>query len=240
MFAEFILPAISFALSAISIPGPLQAFLLNVTLRGGWRLGLLVILAPLIVDGPIILLTTFLLGQLPPEAIQLIQLAGGLLLLWIARAAWLQLRSGANLQAADGAESDLTARGVLLTAAGLNALSPGPWLFWATINGPLLLRALDQSPLHAVAFMGAFYGTFLGGLALLVFVFHRMGQISATFTRRLLWVTILLLLFFGTRLILEGAGLLEWHAPLVGASAVLLMVLAIFGAFATTDTPAHP
>ncbi|MEL6526128.1 MAG: LysE family transporter, partial [Chloroflexota bacterium] len=96
MFETIILPSISLGLSATSIPGPLQAYLLNITLNYGWRRGLLVILSPLITDGPIIFVTVFVLQQIPEWAIQSIRAAGGLLLLWIAWGAWQQLQSGAE------------------------------------------------------------------------------------------------------------------------------------------------
>lgn len=77
MFSTIILPAISLGLSATSIPGPLQAYLLNITLNYGWRRGLLIILSPLLTDGPIIFLTVFVLQQIPEWAIQVIRVGGG-------------------------------------------------------------------------------------------------------------------------------------------------------------------
>ena len=79
MISRFILPAFSFGLSAAVIPGPLIAYVVNTTLTQGWRRALLVVLAPLITDAPIIVLMTFLLGQMPDEILKLIQLGGGIL-----------------------------------------------------------------------------------------------------------------------------------------------------------------
>ena len=66
MFQQLIAPAISFGISAAVMPGPLIAYLVNVTLTLGWRKGALVVLSPLITDAPIIVLMTFILDQLPP------------------------------------------------------------------------------------------------------------------------------------------------------------------------------
>jgi len=214
MFETIILPSISLGLSATSIPGPLQAYLLNITLNYGWRRGLLVILSPLITDGPIIFVTVFVLQQVPDWAIQSIRVAGGLLLLWIAWGAWQQLQSGAKFTAdADDADvnsqSDDAPLKIIGTAAAMNLLSPGPYLFWSTVTGPLLVEALAISPWAAIGMLVGFYGTFLGGMSVLVFVFNQLGSIDQRTTQAILVITIGLLVWFATQLILVDA--LGWR-----------------------------
>lgn len=227
MLTDFILPGISLALSAIAIPGPLQAYLLNVTLQHGWRRGLLVVVSPLITDVPIIALTLFLLSGLQgisPNAIKLIQIAGGLLLLNIARGAWQQFQAGVSLGAASDKMADSSPRRILATGIMMNFLSPGPYIFWSTVNGPLLLKGLAISPVHALAFLLAFYGTFLGGLSLLVVIFDRVGRLNMRVMRGLLVVTIVLLIYFGTRLIADAFGLADIQTVIVPL-ALLLFIL---------------
>lgn len=222
MLTDFILPAISLALSATLIPGPLQAYLLNITLRYGWRRGFLVTLAPILVDAPIIVLVVFILGQLPEGVIQLIRLAGGALLLYIAWGAYQQMRAGASFnQPGVNATDDNNPWQIIGTAMLMNALSPGPWLFWATVNGPLLLSAIEQSPLHALAFLAAFYGTFVGSLNILVLIFSRLGNLSPGITRMILGFTVVLLLYFGTALIAEALSLAALHQQISLIAAVL-------------------
>ena len=235
MLTQFVIPGISFGLSAVSIPGPLQAYLLNVTLTYGWRRGLLVVLAPLIVDTPVIIVTVFLLGQLPDWAIQGIRLAGGLLLLWIAWGAYQQFRSGAQFGPSKGQHEDANAPPetvrsgqIMRMAIMMNALSPGPYLFWATVNGPLLIAALDQSLFHALVFMVSFYGTFLGGMTILVFIFDRLGRINERVTRGIIGFTVILLLGFGTRLIAEALGVLQWHLLLMGLAVMVGALLSVW------------
>jgi threonine/homoserine/homoserine lactone efflux protein len=226
MFQTIILPAISLGFSATSMPGPMQAYLLNVTLNYGWRRGLLIIFSPLIIDGPIILLTVFVLGSIPDWAIQAIRVVGGLLLLWIAWGAWQQLRAGVSFAAGeDKLKGNVSTPKILGTALAMNAVSPGPYLFWSTVNGPLLLQALDISIWAALAMLIGFYGTFLGGLALLVIVFSKLGTISPNVTAYLLVLTMALLIWFGTRLILADAlGLIGFHNIL--GLAILLLTMA--------------
>lgn len=199
------LTAASFGLTAFAIPGHLQAYLLNITLRFGWRRGIWVIAAPLFTDPPIIFLMTFVLGSLPFWAIQAIRIFGGCFLLWIAWNTFKQWRAEANANAtAAPLAASMTSRQVLTTAMTMNALSPGPYLFWGIINGPLLVRALSQSVWHGVAMLIGFYGFFLGGMLLLMVVFHRMGGMPPRTMRRVLLFAIVLLVFFGGRFIFEG------------------------------------
>lgn len=206
MLQQFILPAISFGLSATTVPGPLIAYLINTTLTQGWRKAMLIVLSPVITDAPIIILMTFILGQMPDEVLRLIQLGGGLLLFYIAYGAWQQYRSEDILTTLSG-DTDVGTQSwqrVLGTGVMMNYLSPGPYLFWATINGPLLVSALELSIGHALVFLVAFYGTFMLGLSCWIFLFHMLRQINVRYLKLIILLTIGLLLFFGTSLILSA------------------------------------
>ncbi len=207
MFQQLIAPALSFGLSAAVIPGPLIAYLVNTTLRLGWRKALLVVLSPLITDAPIIVLMIVVLGQMPPELLKLIQAGGGCLLLFIAWGALRQYRAGPSvaLADADGASIESWQR-VLLTGVLMNLLSPGPWLFWGAVNGPLLVAALKASPAHAAAFLVAFYGVFLGGLCGWVAIFHYARRIRVQYLRALILATALLLAWLGLSLLASALG----------------------------------
>lgn len=206
MLLYYLTTGLSYALSAAAIPGALQANLLSVTLRYGLRRGLIAILSPLISDIPIIILMVGILGSLPEWALDAIRVFGGLFLWYLAWGAYQQIRSGETFRAGEG-EVDESARATLLKAVTINLLSPGPYIFWGTINGPTFVAAARESVWYVVAFMLAFYVTFLGGLALLVLVFHRLGSISPRVTRLILMVTVLLLAVFGLSLITEGLGM---------------------------------
>jgi threonine/homoserine/homoserine lactone efflux protein len=232
MFSTFFLPAVSFGLSAASVPGPLQAYLLSATLRLGWRRSIYAVLSPLLSDPPLIVLIVFVLGQLPDAAIQVIRVCGALLLLRIAWGAWGQYRIGATFGPQTGPQGDdttpLTVRRVLLDSMLINVLSPGPYLFWSTITGPLLLDALGQSLLHALVFLVGFYGTFMGGNALLVLTFDRLGRVNPRVTRGLLLLTVLLLVWFASALLADALDLRVQHQALSLLVMPLLVVLAVW------------
>ncbi|MCA9887642.1 MAG: LysE family transporter [Anaerolineae bacterium] len=219
MLTEFIIPGISLALTATLLPGPLQAYILSVTLRYGWRRGMLVTFSPLITDAFIVPLVVFVLGQLPDAAIQAIRLTGGGLLLFIAWGAYKQLRAGSDFgpqeaSVATPKQEEVSVWRVFIPALLMNTVSPGPWLFWATVNGPLLLSALEQSPWHALAFLVAFYGTFVLSLNVLVYIFGRLGALGPNMTHTMIVFTIGLLVYFGTALIAEALGLSSLHQGL--------------------------
>jgi threonine/homoserine/homoserine lactone efflux protein len=198
---------IGYGFTAGTSPGPFQGLLINLTLSHGWRKSIGVIFAPLIADIPIILLMTFLLKDLPPQIKQLLQLVGGLFLLWIAWSAYKRFSSSANPVADVAASSEgralnkPLAQGVMMIF-----LSPGPYIYWGTVTGPLLVKGLDQSLLHGVGFLLGFYVTFLSILASWVVVFDRMRRLDARIIRTILLLTIGILVALGLSLIWQGLG----------------------------------
>lgn len=183
-------------------PGPFQTYIINTAFTVGWRRGLPVIFAPLIVDGPIILTVVFLFGALPEAFIHGIRVAGGLLLLWIAWGSLTAFRAGTAADAALTAPA--SKRGLLGKAVAMNLLSPGPYLFWSTVNGPLLVDALALSPLHGLAFLLGFYGTFLLLLLLTLILFDRLGRLDPRLTRGALLITAVIMALFGIGLLVQG------------------------------------
>jgi threonine/homoserine/homoserine lactone efflux protein len=199
----FIVQGIGFGFTAGTSPGPLQTFIISTTLSYGWRRGLFTILAPLITDVPIILTMTFMLDVLPPVVVRIIQFVGGIFLIYLSYVTLKSIEHGVTI-GEERVTVPGTQRRTLLQAAGINALSPGPYLFWSTVTGPLLVDALSQSLWHALGLLVGFYGTFLATMASLVFVFDRMRQIDPRFTRIILYVSVVVLAGLGGALIWQS------------------------------------
>ena len=89
-------------------PRPLQTYLIQTTLTQGWRKALPLIISPLVSDFPLILLTVFVLERFPPEFIRVIQIMGGLFVLWLARGAWLNFANGTVIGGNGAAGSERT------------------------------------------------------------------------------------------------------------------------------------
>jgi threonine/homoserine/homoserine lactone efflux protein len=200
---ELMVRGTSIGFSAGMTPGPLQAYLLSTTLNLGWKRSLPIVLSPLITDIPIIFVCVFLLGALPPLFITAIQLIGGLFVLWLAWGSYQSWRQGATIQASEDENAKSTTN-PLPRAMMMNLLSPGPYIFWTLINGPLLIQALDNSLLHAAAFMVSFYGTFLALLAAMVIIFARVGSLNPQVTRRLVLFSAVVMALFGVSLLWQA------------------------------------
>lgn len=193
----------SLGFTAAVIPGPLQAYLFQTALTYGWRKAGVIALSPLVVDTPIILLVLFVLGNFPPTLIQAIQIVGGLFVLYLAWGAWKAFRANAGV--GDGnVDVDQPLRAIFARAMLTNVLSPGPYIFWATVNGPLLIEGLRVSIWNGIAFLVSFYGVFVGLLFIWSVVFDRVGRLSPRITRGLLLFTAGILVVFGVSLILDG------------------------------------
>jgi len=74
-----------------------------------------------------------------------LQIGGGVFLLYLGWGAWRAFRqwTASDTTSAPARGRALTA---ILKAAVMNALSPGPYLFWATISGPILVAGWRERP----------------------------------------------------------------------------------------------
>lgn len=208
---ELITRGIGLGFGAGSTPGPFMSYLIATTLSRGWKVGFIVILAPLVSDIPIIIMTTLLLAELSDSVVSVMQIIGGLFVLYIAWGAWGQYDAGESFV---GKTDDIKVSedGIFMQtirqAVTMNLLSPGPYLFWGTVNGPLLRDGFDQSVWHGVGFLLAFYGTFIGFMAGMVLVFDRLRTVDERMTQRIILVAIIVLGILGVSLILEGTGVI--------------------------------
>jgi threonine/homoserine/homoserine lactone efflux protein len=194
---SYLLQGAALGLSAAASPGPFQTYLISESLSGGWRRGAPVAFAPLITDLPIILFSLFILNQMPSYFLRLVSLAGGLFVFYLAWGLWKRWRQSSGTDEDEPARSGSSLkRGVLA-----NFLSPGPYLYWGLITGPILLSALEQSPAAGVSFLAGFYGFFIACLLGLAFLFSQARRLGPRVVRALLLVSIFLRVIFGSLLI---------------------------------------
>ena len=194
----YLLQGFSLGISAAAMPGVFQAFLIGQALKSGWRRALPAACAPLLSDGPIILLMVGLLARLPDGALRAIRLAGGLFVLYLAYQALRALR--AFRLDAPQAGTGASLRQAVLT----NLLSPGPYIFWSTLAGPALVGGWKAAPAYGLAFVLSFYTAMIGGLAGLVIVFGAARRLGGRVSRALLGVSGLAMLGFGLYQLWQG------------------------------------
>ena len=188
--------------AAAAQPGPFQAYLLGQTLKNGWRRTLPAAFAPLISDGPIIILVVFLLTQTPDWLLTLLRFGGGFFLIYLAWGAYQGTKTAVSSPHPPPTDA---ARQSMLQAALMNALSPHPYIFWATIAGPIFLDGWQQAPGFGLSFMIGFYGTLCGGFMLFVALFATVGRLGPRANYWLGWVSAVALFGFG--LYLWGQGI---------------------------------
>lgn len=180
----FLVQGALLGLSAAISPGPFQSLIIAESLLGGWKRAAPVTLAPLVADIPIAFVLVFVLKQVPEGFLDVVQLGGAFLLLYLAWTLWQELRSGNKGASQDAIKPSTGRRGFLMGAAML-FLSPGSYLYWSLVLGPLLLDALGNSLLHAITFLAGFYTFSIGGLLGIVFLLGRARESSQTIRRGL-------------------------------------------------------
>jgi len=205
MLITYLLTAATIGFSAGVTPGPLQAVFLSYAVKGGWKKALPAAFAPIVTDGPVILLVLLVLNNLPPSFLRLLQIGGAFFLLYLA---WDAFQAFRNFQTLQESESG-NGWSVLLKATLMNLLAPGPWLFWSLINGPNLLKVWAISPWWGLAYLGAFYGVFILTNIALIVLFASMGRMGEKVRRVLLLISALVLAGFALYQGLQGFGLFE-------------------------------
>lgn len=189
----FAIKGIVLGLSAAASPGPFQAYLIAQALRLGWKRALPIALAPLLSDGPIILLVLFVLTRLPQDFLRWLQVAGGLFVLYLALKSFQAYRVFQPESVLDNRSERLS----LIQAVMMNFLSPGPYIYWSILAGPLLLSGWNDRPAYGIAFLAGFYVVMVSSLVLLIILFGSARRLGPRVNRILLGISALALFGFG-------------------------------------------
>jgi threonine/homoserine/homoserine lactone efflux protein len=191
----YLLQGIGFGFAAASQPGPFQTYLISQTLTQGWKRTLPAALAPLVSDGPIILLCMLVLSQVPEWMRSGLYIAGGLFIVYLAYGTYKSWRNfDVNVQAAiHGGGS----RQSIIKAAMMNALNPNPYIFWTLVTGPILLNGWRESPITGISFLAGFYLTMITSLAAVILIFGFAQRLGPKFNRAMLGVSAAALFCFG-------------------------------------------
>jgi threonine/homoserine/homoserine lactone efflux protein len=196
-----LIQGMTLGLYATVLPGPFQAFLLSHSLKNGWKKTLPAAFAPLITDGPILAGFLFILTQVPPWLLEVLRMAGGLFILYLAGGIYRTFR-----QPHSRLEPDAKAgRKGLLNAVAINLLNPNPYIFWSLVGGPIVLAGWREAPVLGVAFLAGFFGTFICSVALLIILFATAGGLDPKLHRILSVLSFSALIAFGFYQIIAGA-----------------------------------
>jgi threonine/homoserine/homoserine lactone efflux protein len=190
---HYLILGITFAFAAAVQPGPLQTYLISQSLSKGHRHTLPAAFSPLISDGPIIVLVLLVLSALPRLLVNVLQLAGGFFLLYLAISAWKTWRDYDAKKAVQVQSGQQT----LLKAAMVNLLNPNPYLGWSLVMGPLLLKGWQETPVNGITLLVGFYATLVVCLVGTIMIFSTARNLGPRVSRVLIGISAIALAFFG-------------------------------------------
>ena len=196
----FIIQGLGLGFAAGAQPGPFQTYLISQTLSRGWQRTWIAAFAPLVSDGPIVMLVLLVLSQVPDWFQRVLQIVGGLFVLYLAWGAfqsWKRFDPGIEGAPQNGPEN-------LLRAALMNALSPGPYLFWSLVMGPLVIGAWRHNPSEAMLIILSFYIAMIGLNFAVVLIFGQAARFGNQIRKAMLGLSVLALGGFGVYQLWQG------------------------------------
>ena len=196
----FLLQGLTLGFAAGAQPGPFQTYLITQTLSQGWRRVWIAAFAPLVSDGPIVALALLVLSQVPDWFQRVLQIVGGLFVLYLA---WGALKSWKTFNP-DAETAPRTGPQSLFRAAMMNALSPGPYLFWSLVIGPLIVTTWRENPSSALSIVLAFYFAMIGLNFGVVLLFGQAARFGNQVRKAMLGLSVLALAGFGVYQLWQG------------------------------------
>jgi threonine/homoserine/homoserine lactone efflux protein len=210
---SYIIQGIFYGFAAAVQPGPFQTYIISQTLIHGKERTLPSVLAPLISDGPIILMVMLILTRLPLLLVILLRVVGGLYIGGLAVGA---LRAYKALNAGSPQTALANHRG-LLKAVIVNMLNPSVYLYWSLVTGPILVIGWREAHAKGIGFLMGFYLTVIVALACIVMLSDASGRIGPAANRKLRFIAAVTLFGFGLYQVGMGMlGYLEMHRCLYG------------------------
>ncbi len=196
----YIIQGVTYGFAAAAQPGPFQTYLISQTLRQGWRRTLPMVAAPLLSDGPILVLVLLILSRVPAWWVQLLEIAGGVFVVYLAVVAWRSWRRDNTIPGSASAGSPRS----VFQAALVNLLNPAPYLFWSLVTGPILLTGWREAPINGIGMLAGFYLTMVTACGAIIMLFAMANRLGVKVARGLQLLSALALAGFGLYRICVG------------------------------------
>ena len=196
----YLMFGITYAFAAAIQPGPFQTFIISKTLENGWKRTLPAAFAPILSDGPIIMLVLFILTNIPREMIRFLQIGGGLLLLYLAYSSFKSFLHFDKIKKLKNNKTDNT----LLKAVLVNAINPAPYLGWSLIMGPLFINGYNEVTDYGFALIAGFYTTLILCQIGIIMLFGLARNLGPKVTRVTLGIASAGLAAFGMYMLWQG------------------------------------
>jgi threonine/homoserine/homoserine lactone efflux protein len=153
---NYLIFGLSYAFACVVQPGPFQAFLFSQSVTNGWRKTIPLVFAPLLSDVPVILLVLLVLTNVPAEVLSILQIVGGLFLLYLAFNAYQGWRTFTP-----NVPEESAPRFTFFKAVLVNILNPNPYIAWSLIMGPYLIKGWNENPVNGIVLLTGFYGSMI-------------------------------------------------------------------------------
>lgn len=195
----YLIFGITYSFAAVAQPGPFQAFLFSQSITNGWRKTFPLVFAPLISDLPVILLVLLVLTNLPHEVLWILQITGGVFLIYLAfnaYKAWLKFHQNVA--------QDVSPQLNIFKAAMVNILNPNPYMAWSLILGPLLIKAWNVSPTNGIVLILAFYSFMIIFSIAMIILFSAARSFGPKVSRISIGISAVALAVFGFYQLVSG------------------------------------
>lgn len=196
----YLIFGITYAFAAAVQPGPFQTFIISKTLENGWKKTLPAAFAPILSDGPIILLVLFVLSKIPQELIRFLQIGGGLLLLYLAYNSFKSFLNFEKLKKPEENKTDNT----LIKAVLVNLLNPAPYIGWSLILGPMFIKGYQEAAVNGIVLIASFYITIVISQMGIILLFGLARNLGPKVTRITLGIASVGLAGFGVYMLWMG------------------------------------
>lgn len=177
------------------VPSPLHMIALSQVALGRWAGALRVLIgAPLLVDGCLLLVTLLFYRLIPTSIAHYVAYIGGTALICFAAYSLWEMRVKTQHEMANSETLTVASVSVALLA---EVASPGTWVYWLTVAGPILGEGRQNGYGHVVPFflggLLGFYGAAVSTLCLLAWG----SGLHKRFRQHLFLAANILLLFMG-------------------------------------------
>jgi len=177
------------------VPSPLHMIALTQVAMGRWGRALRILIgAPLLVDGCLLLVTALFFRFIPPAIAHYVAYIGGTALIAFAGYSLWETRGKTQQEMAG---SDALSAASISVALLAEVASPGTWVYWLTVAGPILAEGRQHGYGHVVPFfvggLVGFYGAAVTTLCLLAW----SAGLHKKFKQHLFLAANILLLFMG-------------------------------------------
>jgi hypothetical protein len=177
------------------VPSPLHMIALSQVALGRWGRAINVLVAaPLAVDGCLLLITSLFYRFIPVGIAHYVAFVGGSALIGFASYALWEMRGKTQQEMANSASLSYASLSVALLA---EVASPGTWVYWLTVAGPILAEGKLKGYGHVVPFFAGGLLGFYGAAATTLCLLSWGAGLHKQFKRHLFLAANILLLMMG-------------------------------------------